>query len=243
MARIAKTLGKDEDAAYYRDLNEKVRQAFIAEYVHEDGTLDADFQGIYVICLKNNLVTDEVRPKMVMHLREMIENNRGCLDTGFLSILFLMDVLCENGSRDVAYSLMYQNKCPGWLYEVEHGATTMWESWGAISEDGTVSSYSFNHYAFGCVGEWLYREIGGLKSLAPGYKKFRIEPALDCGLNYANASLRTPYGKAAVSWRIEDGKAELDVTVPPNTSAEVIVDGKVNEVGSGTYQFKAFITK
>jgi alpha-L-rhamnosidase len=128
MIKVAEALGKNDDVEYFRDLHKKISKAFIEEYVHDDGTLDADFQGIYVICLKNNLVSDEIRPKMIAHLRKMIEENNVCLDTGFLSVLFLMDVLCENDSRDVAYSLLYQNKCPSWLYEIEHGATTMWKA-------------------------------------------------------------------------------------------------------------------
>lgn len=238
MMTVAEALGRKEDAAYYRDLYAKIRNAFIKEYVHDDGTLDADFQGIYVICLKNGLVDDEVRPKMVAHLREMINKNRGCLDTGFLSVLFLMDVLCENDSRDVAYSLLYQTKCPSWLYEVEHGATTIWESWGAIGEDGTVSTYSYNHYAFGCVGEWMYRELGGLKAASPGYKRIRIEPALDCGLTSARVSHHTPYGEAVVDWAIKDGQAEVKVTIPANTTAEVILPGEeIQNIGSGEYCF------
>lgn len=158
MAEIAEVLGKDADAEYFHSLHANISRAFIEEYVHEDGTMNVDLQGIYVIAIKNGLVTEEIRPNMTAHLCDLIENNRGCLDTGVLSVLFLMDTLCENGRRDMAYKLLYQNKCSSWLYEVEHGATTIWESWGAISEDGTVSTYSYNHYAFGCIGEWMYRE-------------------------------------------------------------------------------------
>lgn len=236
MAKVAEILGKNGDAAYYQSLYEKIRKAFMEEYVHKDGTIDADFQGIYVIALKNNLVTEETRPLMVEHLCDMIEKNNGCLDTGFLSILFLMDVLCENGRRDVAYKLMFQTKCPSWLYEVEQGATTMWESWGAISEDGTVSTYSYNHYAFGCVGDWMYRELGGLKALAPGYKKIRVAPALDCGLSWAKVKEETPYGEACVEWKIEEGRAAVSVQIPANTTAEIVLPGREKEVvGSGKY--------
>lgn len=238
MAKIAEILGEDADKAYYEELYQSIRKAFIEEYVHEDGTMDADFQGIYVIALKIGLVPDEVRSKMVEHLCQMIKANRGCLDTGFLSVLFLMDVLTENGRKDIAYRLLFQTQCPSWLYEVEHGATTMWESWGAIGEDGTVSTYSYNHYAFGCVGEWMYREIGGLKALKSGYKKIRVEPSLDCGLTRAAVSEETPYGRAAVDWELIDGKAIVHVTVPVNTSAEICLPGKATvSVGSGDYVF------
>lgn len=238
MAEIAEILGKEEDAGFYRELYGKIREAFILEYVHEDGTLDADFQGIYVIALKNGLVTEEARPRMVEHLCGLIEKNGGCLDTGFLSIPFLLDVLCENGRRDMAYKLLFQTKCPSWLYEVEKGATTMWESWGAISEDGTVSTYSYNHYAFGCVGDWMYREIGGLKVLEPGYKRMHISPALDCGLTYAEVKENTPYGEAAVRWEKDGGIAMVHIVVPPNTTALVELPGMENaEVGSGEYTY------
>lgn len=238
MAKIAEILGEDADKAYYGELYQSIRKAFIEEYVHEDGTMDADFQGIYVIALKIGLVPDKVRSKMVEHLCQMIKANRGCLDTGFLSVLFLMDVLTENGRKDIAYQLLFQTQCPSWLYEVEHGATTIWESWGAIGEDGTVSTYSYNHYAFGCVGEWMYREIGGLKALKPGYKKIRVEPSLDCGLTRAAVSEETPYGRAAVDWELIDGKAIVHVTVPVNTSAEICLPGKATvSAGSGDYVF------
>lgn len=250
MAEIAETLGRTDDASYYRELNKKIRTAFIEEYVHEDGTLDANFQGIYIICLKNGLVTDEQRPKMIAHLRKMIAENNGCLDTGFLSILFLMDVLCENDCADVAYSLLFQEQCPSWLYQVKKGATTMWESWGAITPEDKVSSYSYNHYAFGCVGEWLYRVVGGLQAAAPGYKYIRIAPAVDCGLKSARTTLKTPYGLAGAEWKLENGTVELKVMIPANTTAEVqlpeqaiavdsslkIADGCCR-IGSGTYQF------
>ncbi len=238
MAEIAKILEKEEDCAYYEERYRLIRRAFIEEYVHEDGTMDADFQGIYVIALKMGLVPDEVRQKMTEHLCQMIQVNGGCLDTGFLSVLFLMDVLVENGRRDMAYRLLFQTKCPSWLYEVEHGATTMWESWGAIGEDGTVSTYSYNHYAFGCVGEWMFREIGGLQALEPGYKKIRVAPSLDCGLTYVTVSEETPYGKAQVEWELIEGQAVVHVTIPANTTAQIHLPGReVETVGSGNYRF------
>lgn len=237
MAAVSDILGKEEKAEQYIKLYEKIRAAFIEEYLLPDGTFQADFQGIYVIALKNNLVTEELRSKMVTHLCSMIEKNKGCLDTGFLSIPFLMDVLCENGRKDVAYQLLYQTKCPSWLYEVEKGATTMWESWGAIGENGEVSTYSYNHYAFGCIGEWLYREIGGLQIAEAGYKKLRIAPAFDCGLTSAEVWEETPYGKAVVRWKVMDNKVFLHVIIPSNTTAEVVLLDRTETLGSGEYTF------
>ncbi len=241
MAEIAGILGNEQDRLYYERLNERIRAAFIEEYVRADGTIEEDLQGLYVIALQNDLVTEEIRPKMAGHLRQMILDNNGCLDTGFLSIPFLMDVLCRNKLRDVAYSLLYQTKCPSWLYEVECGATTMWESWGAIAEDGTVSTYSYNHYAFGCVGEWLYREIGGIRIKEAGYKKVTIAPDIkNCGLSSVDTSLYTPYGRLSVQWRIvSDNKKVIEIQIPVNTSAEIRIEGMEEKtVGSGRYVFE-----
>jgi alpha-L-rhamnosidase len=236
---VAEALGKTEDAKAFGELYENIKKAYIEEYVSDEGRIPQELQGLYVIALKNDLVSDEVRPKMVAHLREMIEQNDNCLDTGFLSVLFLMDVLCENGMRDLAYKILYQTKCPSWLYEVDHGATTMWESWGAVLEDGTVSTYSYNHYAFGCVGEWMYKTLGGLQLIEPGYKKFAVNPDYDCGLDSASISQDSPYGRIEVSWKKADGKVELNVTVPVNTTAEVTLDGGATvKIGSGAYSYK-----
>ncbi|MBQ7372678.1 MAG: family 78 glycoside hydrolase catalytic domain [Blautia sp.] len=238
MADISRILGKEKEASYYQDLYEKIRSAFITEYVHEDGTMDADFQGIYVIALQMDLVPEDVRPKMVQHLCDKIHANRDCLDTGFLSVLFLMDVLTDNGRSDVAYQLLFQTACPSWLYEVEKGATTMWESWGAVSEDGTTSTYSYNHYAFGCIGDWMYRHLGGLQILEPGYKKFKVAPSFDSGLTSVSVSEETPYGKAAIDWKIIEKQATVHVEVPVNTQAVIDLPGKEQvTVGSGSYDY------
>jgi alpha-L-rhamnosidase len=238
MAEIASILGHSDDAAAYRSLYEKIREAYIAEYVHEDGTMDANLQGIYVITLQMGLVPDDIRPKMVDRLCEMISENGDKLDTGFLSVLFLMDVLCDNGREDVAYKLLFQTGCPSWLYEVISGGSTMWESWGAVGEDGSVSTYSYNHYAFGCVGEWMYRYIGGLSAFEPGYRKILVQPHMNCGLKSVEVSEETPYGRASVSWNIVDNHALITVTVPANTTAQIRIKGVEEQtVGSGSYCF------
>ena len=238
MSEISSVLGLKAESKYYSDLYEKIRQAYIEEYVDENGLLPQELQGLYVIALKMDLVPDALRPKMVNHLREMIEANDNKLDTGFLSVLFLMDVLCDNGLKDLAFKILYQNKCPSWLYEIEHGATTMWESWGAVLEDGSTSTYSYNHYAFGCVGEWLYKTIGGLKCDSPGYKHFTVDPDYSFNLDFAETEHNTPYGKIAVSWKLKDTHALLHVEIPVNTKASInLKSDEYKEVGSGVYDF------
>lgn len=242
MAEVAHVLDLAEDEARYQALYGRVREAFIAEYLNEDGSFDIDYQGIYVIALELGLVTDELRPAMVDRLVHMIEANGNRLDTGFMSIPFLMDVLCDNGRADVAYRLLMQTGCPSWLYEVEHGATTMWESWGAIDEDGTVSSYSFNHYAFGCVADWMFRRLAGITALEPAWKRIRIKPDLSCGLTRVSVSIDTPYGSVVSTWEIIDSSAYVSIDVPCNTTAEVILPGcESMEVTSGHHAFIAHV--
>lgn len=255
MSRIAEVLGEKEDCRYYKELNAKVRQAFEAEYIDSDGHIKSDMQGIYVLALKNDLMSEELRPKVVRRLLEKIEENNGCLDTGFLSVPFIMDVLTENGCKDAAYRLLWQEKCPSWLYEVNNGATTMWESWAAVREDGEIEKHSFNHYAYGCVGDWMYRELAGIKAEEAGYRRIRIEPFYDCGLEYVKGSLKSPYGLIRVSWKKdntwsgEDNTADpetesresvsLEVAVPANTSAVVVLpDGQECRVGSGVWKWQ-----
>ena len=237
MSEIAAVLGKEDDSSYYADLYKKIRKAFIEEYVNSEGLLPQELQGLYVIALKMDLVSDELRPKMINHLREMIVANDNRLDTGFLSVLFLMDVLCDNGMEDLAYKILYQNKCPSWLYEVEHGATTMWESWGAVLEDGSTSTYSYNHYAFGCVGEWLYKTIGGLKCDTAGYKHFTVDPKYTYDLSHATVEENTPYGKIKVHWVLDGNNVTLKVEVPVNTTADIYLGKEIKSVGSGAYNF------
>nr|WP_305182757.1 alpha-L-rhamnosidase [uncultured Schaedlerella sp.] len=238
MRQIAEVLGETEDAAYYSELNKKIRWAFMEEYVEKDGRIQSDMQGIYVLALKLRLVSEDIRPKVEARLLEKIAENGGCLDTGFLSVPFLLDVLTENGNREAAYQLLYQKKCPSWLYEVEKGATTIWESWGATSEDGEIGKYSYNHYAYGCVGDWMYRELAGIQIEEAGYHKARIAPSYDCGLEYVKGSLRTPYGTLQSVWEKKGEAVYLEVRIPVNTSAAVILpDGREVQVGSGTWRW------
>lgn len=240
MSQIAEVLDQQEDVEFYKGLNENIRKAFIEEYIDENGHIVLDMQGAYVLALKNNLVTDELRPKVIKRLLEKIAENGGCLDTGFLSVPFLLDVLTENGHKEEAYKLLYQKKCPSWLYEVEKGATTIWESWGATSENGDIGKYSYNHYAYGCVGYWMYRRLAGFQAEEAGYHKICIKPLYDCGLDYVKGSLKTPYGYAESSWKKTENGISLKVVIPANTSAVVhLPDGQEVETGSGTWEWES----
>lgn len=135
---------------------------------------------------------------------------------------YLMDVLCRWGHADVAESLLYQDACPSWLYEVDHGATTVWESWGNIAPDGTVGTYSFNHCAFGCAEDWMVRHVGGLAPLAPGYQEFEVAPHPVGDLSFCHTSYQCAYGFIRVDWELdESGRLRVEVEVPQGTRARI----------------------
>lgn len=228
LANISEILGKTDLACTYKELNKKIRKAFEEEYIDYNGRIISHFQGIYILALQMNMVSDQKRPLVVKHLVDLIKENGYKLDTGFLSVPYLMDVLCQEGHAAIAYRLLYQTECPSWLYEVENGATTIWESWSAIEPDGTVGYMSFNHYAFGCVGDWLYRHIAGIKPDKPGYKMSIIEPHTDCGLTWAKARHKTGYGMLSSSWSKIDNVVRLNVEVPVNTTAIVVLPKNVD---------------
>ncbi len=224
LSKAAAVLGRKEDQQYYSELVEKVRRAFSDEYIKEDGYL-GDYQGVYVMALQFEMAAPEKRKLLIKRLAELIRNNGYRLDTGFVSTPFLLDVLCKNGCQEMAYRLLFQNQCPSWLYEVEHGATSIWENWNAVNPDGTTLPVSYNHYAFGCVGEWMYRYLGGINAVKPGYRKIRIAPHVDCGLTNVRTECETVYGRIVSSWRLDDSQVEINVTIPENTTAEIILPG------------------
>ena len=225
MARIAAVLNKTEDQHYYAKLNRHIREAFAREHIDEHGRLTPDLQGMYVLALQMEMAPEALQETLIARLEELIEANDGKLDTGFLSVPFIMDVLCQFGREDVAYRLLYQTRCPSWLYEVDRGATTIWEAWQAVLPDGRVTNVSFNHYAFGCIGDWLYRHVAGLDQNQPGYRHSVIHPHPDDRLTYALAQYQSVYGEIVTHWQKKNGRLELRVKIPPNTTAGVLLPG------------------
>ena len=150
----------------------------------------------------------------------------------------ILDTLSDEISPKAAYDLLFQTRSPSWLYEVEQGATTIWESWITSDEAGNPKEVSLNHYAFGCVDDWMFRNISGISPIDPGYKKFRVEPKMDSRLTAAERTYQSPYGIISVAWKREGESFEMNVTVPCNTKAEIILpNGNRVEYGSGIYAF------
>jgi alpha-L-rhamnosidase len=224
LAEIAGILGKEGDARTYGELADKIVGAYIAEFVGEGGRIRPDKQASYVRALALDLLPEDLRPAAVEHLVRLIREADTHLGTGFLSTPFLCHVLSENGQLDLAYELLNQDTVPSWLYAVTKGATTIWESWEGIKEDGTPQ-LSHNHYSYGAVGSWLYQVVAGIEIGAPGYKRIAIQPRPGGGLSCARATYRSMYGEITSAWEIADGAFKLSVAVPPNTTATVHLPG------------------
>lgn len=170
----------------------------------------------------------ELRSAATRYLVGLIRAANTHLGTGFLSTPYLCQVLSENGRLDVAYDLLKQESVPSWLYEVKKGATTIWEAWDGIGEDGTPNQ-SLNNDAFGAIGSWLYQVVAGIEIGAPGYKHIIFQPRPGGGLTFAHATYHSLYGEIASGWQLADGTFMLIVTLPPNTSATVRLPGAVSE--------------
>lgn len=229
LAKAARLLGKEEDAAEYEALLEKVKAAFVYEYINEDGTLKFNMQGFHVLALRFGLVPAQYEQAVADNLEKLIRDNGNKLDTGFLSVPYLLDVLVKYGKKDAAFDVLYQDQCPSWLYEVKQGATTVWESWQGILPNGRVGKASYNHYAFGCVGAWMYRELGGLKMTFPGYRTVEISPIGGSGLIWAKTTRETVYGTVCVDWDMNG----CSVRIPVGCTAEVCIPAQTVRENGG----------
>lgn len=236
----AKVLGKPDDVAYYTTMLGKIKAAFLNEYVTPNGSLMSDSQTAYVLALQFDMLPEKLRPQAVDRLVDNIVRYRNHLTTGFLGTPYLCHVLSRFGRTDVAYRLLLQDTYPSWLYPVKMGATTIWERWDGIKPDGTLETptmNSYNHYAYGAIGDWVYRVAAGLDTYedGTGYKHIRVMPHIGGGLTNVSAQLQTYYGMASSAWSIADGKLQLKVSIPPNTKANIFIPaGDAATVMEGT---------
>ena len=224
LGKIAGVLGKVEDQKKYTALAEQIRQAYIKEFIRPDGTTTvySQKQAPYVRTLAFGLYSDELRPKLEEKLLERVEAKGRHLFTGFLSTPFLLSVLSEAGRTDMAYEVLLKEDNPSWLYAINHGATTIWEDWEGVSEEG-VPTASQNHYSKGAVVSWFFEYICGIQYdvQSPAYKHFHLKPQPGGGLRYARASFNSPYGEIRSEWEDDGSEIKYMFTIPPNTSASV----------------------
>ncbi len=223
-AQMAAAIGRDDDAAAYQRRHEAIRSAYQAAFIGADGTVKGDSQTSYILTLTNDLVPADRRDAVVDRFVQTLERRDYHLSTGFLGVDGLLPALTQAGRSDIAYRLLQHEDYPSWGYEIGKGATTVWERWNSINPDGSfndVGMNSFNHYAYGAVGEWMYRTMAGVSAAEPGYRKVLIDPEPGEGIDHVDFSHETPYGTVRSAWDTKAGPMTLDVTVPANTTAEV----------------------
>ncbi len=226
LRRIASILGREDDAARYGTLLNDVKEVFQREFITANGRMASNTQTAYALALSFELMPEGQEAQAARRLAQDVRAFRNHLTTGFLGTPLLCHSLSDHGHLDVAYDLLNQDTYPSWLYPITMGATTIWERWDGIKPDSSFQDAgmnSFNHYAYGAIGEWLYHVVAGLEvdPADPGYKHVLIQPQPGGDLTYARAALNTMYGLAASSWEFTDGRFHLEVTIPPNTHATV----------------------
>ncbi|HSC40193.1 MAG TPA: family 78 glycoside hydrolase catalytic domain, partial [Chitinophagaceae bacterium] len=228
LINAAKVTGHTADVDTYTALLHTIKDAFAKEYLTPNGRLVSGTQTAYVLALHFDMLPEGLRAQAAERLVQNIKSYNNHLTTGFLGTPYLCHVLSRFGYDDVAYKLLLQETYPSWLYPVKMGATTIWERWDGEKPDSsfqTPNMNSFNHYAYGAIGDWMYRVMTGLDTYedGPGYKHIRIQPHIGGGLTKASATLQTYYGKLSSGWKLEDNNLLLDVEIPANASADVYV--------------------
>lgn len=243
VTRTAGVLGKKEEEEKYRALYDRTLESFRTEYFTARGRIVSETQTACALSLCLNLAREADRETILKTLVTNIENHKNHLTTGFVGTPWLCHALSENGAHETAVTLFMKEDCPSWLYQVKMGATTMWENWNGIKPDGTMlhpGLNSMNHYAYGAIGDWMYRKIGGINPLEPGYRKFCVKPMLVRGIEDSRTSLESPYGEIVSEVSCRDGKITIKIKVPANTTAVICLPEREEaiEAGSGEYVYE-----
>ncbi|MDD3218596.1 MAG: family 78 glycoside hydrolase catalytic domain [Lachnospiraceae bacterium] len=241
-ADAAKALGFVEDEVYYRDLYEKIREAVIREYFSETGRLCIDTQTGYIVALYSGIY--KAKEKIIEGLKSRLYKDCYKLKGGFVGAPIMCRVMAENGLEEEAFYFLLQDGYPGWMHCINLGATTIWERWNSVLDNGLISGTmmnSLNHYSFGSVVEYLYRDVAGLKPLEPGFKKALITPLMNQKLKFMKTSYESVYGTYRVEWEIrKNGKVHVLIEVPFGCSAVIglpFYEGEVEEVKTGIYEY------
>ncbi|TRZ82571.1 MAG: alpha-L-rhamnosidase [Sediminibacterium sp.] len=227
----ATVLNKKEDVALYTAQLIRVKAAFMKEYVSPNGRLISGTQTAYTLALNFDMLPENLRQQAAKRLVDNIESYGNHLTTGFLGTPYLCHVLTRFGYTNVSYKLLLQEQYPSWLYPVKMGATTIWERWDGQKPDSSFQSVgmnSFNHYSYGAIGDWMYRQMVGLDTYEDGvgYKHSKVQPHIGGGFTNASASLETYYGKLSSGWKLQGDEIYFDVTIPANTIASVFIPTK-----------------
>ena len=232
-SEIARELGENDDAAYYRDIFEKVKAAYRYMFI-ENGKINSTRQCHLVRPIVHELLNGDEKQSAADRLSRLVKENGGVIGTGFLTTCHICNVLSDYGHADTAFDLLLQTDNPSWLYQVEHGATTIWESWSGHDSDGNPQG-SHNHYSLGAVTEWMMSRVLGIR-VEDG--NITLRPYTDKRLGYAKGSFLSPMGKISSAWRYEGDRIIFEFELPPNTEATIrLPDGYCGKATSGKHNF------
>lgn len=252
LASSARALGRMEDVKRYDAEIASLKQAFTAKYFNDDGRIQnaAETQTSYLLAIGFDLIPEEMKQPASKHLVRLVHEADDHLRTGFLGTPLILRVLDETGHPELAFKVLLNETYPSWFFSIHQGATTLWERWNSYSHAdgfGDVSMNSFNHYAYGAVGQWLYERLAGLEPDPdqPGYKHFFVRPLVTGPISSARAELETPYGRAVSAWERSGDVVTMTVVIPPNTTATITFpDGREDEVvEAGRWVFKSGTTR
>ncbi|WP_418262580.1 glycoside hydrolase family 78 protein [Flavobacterium faecale] len=247
LSKVAAIIGNTADAEKYSQLADNVKKAFIQEYITPNGRLVSHTQTAYALALSFDLVPEKLIPNAAQYFADDVKKF-GHLTTGFVGTPLLCSTLSRIGRDDLAFMLLNRKEYPSWLYPVTQGATTIWERWDTQKPDGTIidGMNSFNHYAYGAIGEWLYNHVAGLSidPENPGYKHILFHPHPGGGLTHMKAEFESLYGKVVSNWEIKGEDFIYNVTIPANTTATVTLPKvKLNDVMLNGSPLKSDIKK
>ena len=237
LAHMARILGKDTDAAHYAALSERIKAAYDKYMIGPDGRIQPGHMAAYIRALALDLVSQEKKPLVIAQLQKELEAADYHLNTGFLSTVYLLPTLCDNGLADEAFRILEQTTAPGWLHPITLGATTMLENWNGMD----VFRDSFNHYSFGAVCQFLFEYVAGIRPTfdAPGFREFELRPIIGGSLSWADGSYKTHYGTICSRWERADKSFVYTCTVPEGTNARLTLpDGSTKTLSTGNYRFE-----
>lgn len=241
--KMAEVIGRTKEAKAYRELYEKIVSAYQNTFFDTNGRLVAQTQTAQIITLYFGLAPESFRENVTEDLLALLKKENGHLVTGFVGTPYFCHALSQNGHIKEAYELLLKDDFPSWLYQVKKGATTIWEHWDGLKDDGTMWSpdmNSFNHYAYGAVGEWMTRVAVGIEidEEAPGYLHSMIAPHIGGGFEYLSGSYQSIYGKIASGWEVDQDEITLKVEIPCNTTATIILLDAVEIISADGLEFQ-----
>lgn len=240
LAHIARILGKTKDAERYTTMSAAIKKAYNKHLIADNGEIQKGHQAAYIRALALDMANDEKRPFVIMQLKTELEKADYHLNTGFLSTVYLLPTLCENGLTDEAFRILEQTDLPGWLHPITLGATSMLENWNGMD----AFRDSFNHYSFGSVCQFLFEYVAGIQPSfnAPGFKEFKLKPIMGGTLTWAEASYRSRYGTIRSRWERDGNKYNYTCTVPDGSVAHLeLPDGMTKKLFGGDYHFEGVL--